>query len=78
MASCFCSNWQLVKQLRRLRYLQLLVQVLKAPAINLCFPVAFLSKTEKAGGDTEELVTDISSDQVDKRDRTPFNRLSSQ
>ena len=61
MASRFCFNWQWVKQLRRLRYLQLLVQVLKAPAINLCFPVAFLSKTEKAGGHREELLTGIST-----------------
>ena len=33
MASCFCSNSQLVKRLHHLRHLQLLVQVLKAPAI---------------------------------------------
>ena len=80
MASCFCFNLQLVKRLHHLRHLQLLVQVLKAPAI-FCF-VAFLSKTEKGGGDREELVTGISSDQVDKRHwtchdlfRTPFNNL---
>ena len=78
MASCFCFNLQLVKRLHHLRHLQLLVQVLKAPDIlKICFPVAFLSKTEKGGGGREELVT------VDKRHwtchdllRTPFNNLS--
>ena len=79
----FSFDLPLVKRLHHLRHLQLLVQVLKAPDIlKICFPVAFLSKTEKGGGDREELVTGISSDQVDKRHwtcrdlfRTPFNNL---
>ena len=62
-------NWQLVKRLHHLRRLQLLVQVLKA-AVVFALLWHCLSKTEKGGGDTEELVTGISSDQVDKRHRT--------
>ena len=56
----FLYNWQLVKRLHHLHHLQLLVQVLKAPAIARAFrtcPVGFLSKTEKADGHREELVT---------------------
>ena len=48
LASCFCFNWQLVKRLHHLRHLQLLVQVLKAPAV-FAFLWHYLFKTEKGG-----------------------------
>ena len=71
LASCFCFHWQLVKRLHHLRRLQL-VQVLQAPVV-FAFLWHCLSKTEKGderGEEREELVTGISSDQVDKRHRT--------